>query len=66
MPPGPFAMTGGEGWRQVFGRIRKGANPQCGLTFVDTSRPGKRRWCSMDRCGNMMKLRTYRERHRRG
>jgi predicted RNA-binding Zn ribbon-like protein len=43
--------------------IRQCANPQCLLLFVDASRPGKRRWCSMDRCGNRAKVSTYR-RHR--
>jgi predicted RNA-binding Zn ribbon-like protein len=44
------------------GRIRQCANPRCILLFVDTSRPGKRRWCSMDRCGNLDKTRRYRRR----
>jgi predicted RNA-binding Zn ribbon-like protein len=43
--------------------IRQCANPQCLLLFVDASRPGKRRWCSMDRCGNRAKVTAYR-RHR--
>jgi predicted RNA-binding Zn ribbon-like protein len=30
--------------------------------FVDTSRPGKRRWCSMELCGNRKKTATYRRR----
>jgi predicted RNA-binding Zn ribbon-like protein len=41
-------------------RIRECANPRCILLFVDTSRPGKRRWCSMDACGNIAKTRRYR------
>ena len=28
------------------------ANPDCVLWFLDTSRPGTRRWCSMAACGN--------------
>jgi predicted RNA-binding Zn ribbon-like protein len=42
-------------------RIRRCENPKCGLMFVDTSRPGKRRWCLMKRCGNMAKTATYRQ-----
>jgi predicted RNA-binding Zn ribbon-like protein len=42
-------------------RIRECANPKCGLVFVDTSRPGKRRWCLMKRCGNMAKTAQYRK-----
>jgi predicted RNA-binding Zn ribbon-like protein len=33
-------------------RIRGCANPDCVLWFLDTSRPGTRRWCSMASCGN--------------
>lgn len=33
-------------------RIRECANPECVLWFLDTSRPGTRRWCSMASCGN--------------
>jgi predicted RNA-binding Zn ribbon-like protein len=42
-------------------RIRACENPNCGLMFVDTSRPGKRRWCLMKRCGNMAKTSRYRK-----
>ena len=44
-------------------RIRECENPNCGLMFVDASRPGKRRWCLMKRCGNMAKTSRYRKRH---
>jgi predicted RNA-binding Zn ribbon-like protein len=43
-------------------RIRTCAAIDCGLLFVDQSRPGTRRWCSMQRCGNLAKVRRYRER----
>lgn len=42
-------------------RIRVCAADDCRLLFVDTSRPGRRRWCSMERCGNLSKVRRYRE-----
>ena len=46
-------------------RIRGCANPECILWFVDTSRPGTRRWCSMAACGNRDKaIRHGRVRHR--
>jgi predicted RNA-binding Zn ribbon-like protein len=45
-------------------RIRQCAGPRCALVFVDTSRPGQRRWCSMERCGNMDKQRALRARRR--
>jgi predicted RNA-binding Zn ribbon-like protein len=46
-------------------RLRKCENPNCQLMFVDTSRPGKRRWCLMERCGNRVKTARYRHRHSR-
>ncbi|MBO2454418.1 CGNR zinc finger domain-containing protein [Actinomadura barringtoniae] len=43
-------------------RIRECAASDCYLIFVDTSRPGRRRWCSMERCGNRNKVHAYRTR----
>lgn len=43
-------------------RVRECAAPDCQLLFVDASRPGRRQWCSMARCGNIAKTRAYRER----
>ena len=37
--------------------------PECRMVFVDTSRPGKRRWCSSaSGCGNRAKVRAHRSR----
>jgi predicted RNA-binding Zn ribbon-like protein len=41
-------------------RIRECASDNCPMVFVDTSRPGARRWCAMERCGNRHKLREHR------
>lgn len=41
-------------------RIRVCAAEDCAFLFVDASRPGTRRWCSMQRCGNLAKVRTHR------
>jgi predicted RNA-binding Zn ribbon-like protein len=38
-------------------RIRVCEADDCGLLFVDASRPGRRRWCSMDWCGDREKKR---------
>src|SRR3981081_2734794 len=38
-------------------RVRRCANPECGWLFLDDSRAGKRRWCSMQSCGNRAKAR---------
>ncbi|MGW7092447.1 CGNR zinc finger domain-containing protein [Streptomyces sp. NPDC054874] len=43
-------------------RIRTCGAHGCRLMFVDTSRPGRRRWCSMERCGNRHKVRAHRAR----
>jgi len=43
-------------------RLRECAAGDCFLVFVDTSRPGGRRWCSMQRCGNRQKARLLRAR----
>lgn len=42
-------------------RIRSCAHDDCVLWFLDTSKGGRRRWCSMERCGNRAKAsRHYR------
>lgn len=43
--------------------VRLCGNPSCGLFFYDTSRTGKRRWCSMARCGNRHKVAAFASRH---
>ncbi|MFE6049565.1 CGNR zinc finger domain-containing protein [Kitasatospora sp. NPDC056446] len=43
-------------------RVRECGAHNCRLIFVDTSRPGRRRWCSMERCGNRHKVRALRAR----
>lgn len=55
---------------QLFGSdmaklIRKCAWPTCALYFLDTSRKGDRRWCSMSGCGNRAKAADFRRRRRR-
>lgn len=50
---------------ELRSRIRECANPNCGLMFVDASRPGKRRWCLMKRCGNIAKTSQYRKTKKR-
>ncbi|WP_238008440.1 CGNR zinc finger domain-containing protein [Dactylosporangium sp. AC04546] len=46
----------------LSGRIRECAGDNCPLVFVDSSRPGARRWCAMERCGNRHKVRALRAR----
>jgi predicted RNA-binding Zn ribbon-like protein len=44
-------------------RIRECASPECGLLFLDLSRPGRRRWCSSNACGGKARAAAYRQRH---
>ncbi|MEV7991413.1 CGNR zinc finger domain-containing protein [Streptomyces sp. NPDC086077] len=44
------------------GRVRECGAHDCRLLFVDNSRPGRRRWCSMEHCGNRAKVRAHRAR----
>jgi predicted RNA-binding Zn ribbon-like protein len=46
----------------LAGGVRECAAPDCALLFVDHSRPGRRRWCSMSACGNRVKTAAYRYR----
>lgn len=42
-------------------RVRTCAADDCSLLFVDESRAGRRRWCSMNRCGARAKMSHYRD-----
>jgi predicted RNA-binding Zn ribbon-like protein len=53
----------------VFGgpraaRLKRCDGSRCLLLFVDTSRSGRRRWCSMERCGNRSKVAAHRRRRK--
>jgi predicted RNA-binding Zn ribbon-like protein len=52
-------LTGGR-----LGRVKCCANPECGWLFLDDSRAGRRRWCSMQSCGNRAKARRHYHRSR--
>ena len=43
-------------------RIKECAHPDCSLVFLDETQGGRRRWCSMERCGNLVKTAGYRAR----
>jgi len=45
-------------------RIRACAGEGCAIVFLDSSRAGHRRWCSMASCGNKAKVNEYRRRDR--
>jgi predicted RNA-binding Zn ribbon-like protein len=47
-------------------RIRQCEAEGCALLFLDMSRAGDRRWCSMQGCGNKAKVAEFRRRRRSG
>ncbi len=54
-------LTAGE-----VDRVRVCAGEHCGWLFVDRSKNRSRRWCDMQECGNVAKVRRYRRRHKEG
>jgi len=48
------------------GRLRVCEGDRCALLFVDDSRPGRRRWCSVEVCGNRANTARYRTRRSSG
>lgn len=46
--------------------VRECASETCSWLFIDRSRTHKRRWCSMQTCGNRDKVRRFYERQRAG
>jgi predicted RNA-binding Zn ribbon-like protein len=51
-------LLGGE----MADRIRQCEGDGCAILFLDTSRSGDRRWCSMAACGNRHKVAAFRKR----
>lgn len=45
-------------------RVRSCTDRRCAWLFLDTSRKRRRRWCSMEGCGNRAKARRHYKRHR--
>lgn len=45
-------------------RLKICANPDCGWAFYDSSRAMTRTWCDSRACGNLMKVRRFREKHK--
>jgi predicted RNA-binding Zn ribbon-like protein len=45
-------------------RLRECANDQCLWLFLDDSKNGTRRWCSMQACGNRAKAHRHYQRHK--
>ena len=45
-------------------RLKLCQNPECSWAFYDSSRNRSGAWCRMGECGNRLKNRAFRERHR--
>jgi predicted RNA-binding Zn ribbon-like protein len=52
------------GDRKQRARVHRCENSRCRSVFYDDSRPGHRRWCAPNRCGDRIRARAYRARHR--
>ena len=44
-------------------RLRQCGGADCGWLFLDRSRNRRRRWCTMEDCGNLSKVTRFRQRH---
>ncbi len=53
-------LTSGE-----LSQLRQCAGDDCGWLFLDHSRNHSRQWCTMEDCGNLSKVRRFRQRQRR-
>lgn len=49
---------------QELDRVRVCEGHGCDWVFLDASRAGRRRWCSMENCGNRAKARRHYQRER--
>ena len=61
----PLAETAGDLLcRADFDLIKKCRNPACIIYFYDTTKNHTRNWCSMQMCGNRMKVAAHYQRKR--
>ncbi len=67
-PPRRLAARAALAWSRFAestpGRLKACANSDCNLFFIDRSRPGTGKWCSMTTCGNRLKARAHASRQR--
>jgi predicted RNA-binding Zn ribbon-like protein len=49
-----------------LGRVHVCPGENCGWLFLDTSRSGRRLWCSEETCGRRDRIRRWRVKHRNG
>jgi len=59
----PIALSAAELLTQDdLARLKECGGDECHWLFEDTSRNGRRQWCTMEDCGNVAKVRNFRER----
>lgn len=60
-----LARSAAHSWTHgELARLKPCASPDCILWFLDTSKNGTRRWCSMDICGNRHKVAAHHQRRK--
>jgi predicted RNA-binding Zn ribbon-like protein len=45
-------------------RVKRCGNPNCNFLFYDESTDRRRRWCNASQCGNLHRVRAFRQKHR--
>lgn len=61
----PIALSAAELLSsEELSRVRQCPGADCGWLFLDTSKNHSRQWCDMKDCGNLAKVRRYRERQK--
>ena len=59
----PIALSAGDLLTSAdLGRLRQCKSEECGWMFLDSSRNRSRQWCDMNDCGNLDKVRRFRQR----
>jgi predicted RNA-binding Zn ribbon-like protein len=48
---------------ETLARLRECAGDGCGWIFLDLTKNRSRRWCSMNGCGNRVKMRRFRDKY---
>jgi predicted RNA-binding Zn ribbon-like protein len=61
-PLWPVVRSAAELLTSDLSRLRQCGGEECGWFFLDTSRNRSRQWCDMKDCGNLAKVRRFRER----
>jgi len=61
-PLWPVIRSAAELLTSDLSRLRQCGGEECGWFFLDTSRNHSRQWCDMKDCGNLAKVRRFRQR----